>query len=175
MDMKTNKIFKGLGLALVALATLATTSCKDEPDAYEIADGKPSVRFIRPVSAASRDSIITSATMQTTICLVGENLRSVTGINVWENTYKNVAHYKLNEDNGTIAGQLYPLSKGVNSIQLSRELPVEVNGDEYSLMVYIQAPYDQQPVIRDGDFYGSYYVDNCRLVPVGSTVATEVN
>ncbi len=103
-----------------------------------------------------------------------ENRRSVTGINVWENTYKNVAHYKLNEDNGTIAGQLYPLSKGVNSIQLSRELPVEVNGDEYSLMVYVQAPYDQQPVIRDGDFYGSYYVDNCRLVPVGTTVEPEV-
>lgn len=78
--MKTNKIFKGLGLALVAFAALATTSCEDEPDAYEIADGKPTIKFIRPVSAASRDSIITSASMRSTICLVGENLRSVTGL-----------------------------------------------------------------------------------------------
>jgi len=78
--MKQNKIFKALSLALVALAALATTSCKDEPDAYKIADGKPTVKFIRPVSADSKDSLITSASMQSTICLVGENLRSVTGI-----------------------------------------------------------------------------------------------
>ena len=78
--MKTNKIIKRLSLALVGFAALATTSCKDEPDAYKIADGKPSVMFIRPVNAASKDSIITSASMQTTVCIVGENLRSVTGL-----------------------------------------------------------------------------------------------
>lgn len=78
--MKTNKIFKGLSLALVAFAALATTSCKDEPDAYKITDGKPTIRFVRPVNAASKDSIITSASMQATICLVGENLRSVTAL-----------------------------------------------------------------------------------------------
>ena len=78
--MKTNKIFKGLSLALVALATLATTSCKDEPDKYEIADGRPTISFIRPVSVSSCDSIITAASMQSTICIVGENLRSVTGL-----------------------------------------------------------------------------------------------
>ena len=78
--MKTNKIIKRLSLALVGFAALATTSCKDEPDAYKIADGKPTVMFIRPVNAASRDSIITSASMQTTVCIVGENLRSVTGL-----------------------------------------------------------------------------------------------
>jgi hypothetical protein len=62
----------------------------------------------------------------------------------------------------------------MNEIQLSRELPVEVNGTSYSILAYIQAPYDEQPVIRDGDFHGYYYVDNCRLVPVGTTVGTEV-
>ena len=78
--MKTNKIFQGITLALVAFAALTTTSCKDEPDAYEIADGRPTINFIRPVSASSCDSIITSASMQSTICIVGENLRSVTGL-----------------------------------------------------------------------------------------------
>ncbi|MBR1389276.1 MAG: IPT/TIG domain-containing protein [Prevotella sp.] len=78
--MKTNKIFKGITLALVAFAALTTTSCKDEPDAYEIAYGIPSINFIRPVSASSCDSIITSASMQSTICIVGDNLRSVTGL-----------------------------------------------------------------------------------------------
>ena len=54
--MKTKNIFKGLSLALVAFAALATTSCKDEPDAYQIQGGKPTISFIRPVSASSRDS-----------------------------------------------------------------------------------------------------------------------
>ena len=78
--MKTKNIFKGLSLALVAFAALATTSCKDEPDAYQIQGGKPTISFVRPVSASSRDSIITAASMQSTICIVGENLRSVTAL-----------------------------------------------------------------------------------------------
>ena len=45
--MKTNNIFKGLCLALAACASLAVTSCKDEPDAYEIQGGKPTIKFIR--------------------------------------------------------------------------------------------------------------------------------
>ena len=105
---------------------------------------------------------------------VTENARNVKGKNVWENTYKNVAHYMINEGSGNIAGKMYQLSKGMNEIHLSRELPVEVNGTSYSILAYIQAPYDAQPIIRDGDFYGYYYVDNCRLVPVGSTVTPEV-
>lgn len=76
--MKTNKIFKGLCLTLAACASLAVTSCKDEPDAYEIQSGKPTINFIRPVSADSRDSIITAASMRSTVCVIGENLRSVT-------------------------------------------------------------------------------------------------
>ena len=75
-----NKIFKGLTLAAVALATLATTSCKDEPDAYEIQDGRPTINFVRPVNVDQKDSIITAASMRSTVCIVGENLRSVTAL-----------------------------------------------------------------------------------------------
>ena len=76
--MKTNNIFKGLCLALAVCASLAVTSCKDEPDAYEIQGGKPTINFIRPVSVEAKDSIITAASMRSTVCVVGENLRSVT-------------------------------------------------------------------------------------------------
>ena len=78
--MKTNKIFKGMSIAAVAMAALATTGCKDQPEAYQIQSGTPTVNFIRPVAAESKDSIITEASMQSTICIVGENLRSVTGL-----------------------------------------------------------------------------------------------
>ena len=58
----------------------AVTSCKDEPDAYEIQGGKPTINFIRPVSVEAKDSIITAASMRSTVCVVGENLRSVTAL-----------------------------------------------------------------------------------------------
>ena len=74
--MKMNNIFKGISFAMVALAALTTTSCKDEPDAYKIADGTPVVNYIRPVDASAKDSLLTSAALRSTICIVGENLRS---------------------------------------------------------------------------------------------------
>lgn len=79
--MKNNKIFKGLSLALAVLATMATTSCKDQPDAYEIADGKPTVYYIRPADVASSDSLLTQASMGTLVCIVGDNLQSIVKLN----------------------------------------------------------------------------------------------
>lgn len=78
--MKTNRIFRGLSFTLAALALMGTTACQDEPDKYEIADGLPTVNYIRPVSLASSDSLLTEASMGTTLCLVGENLRSITAL-----------------------------------------------------------------------------------------------
>ena len=73
-----NKIFKGLSLVMVACAMLAVTSCEDEPDKYEISDGTPTIRYIRPVNVESADSLLTGAYMDNNICIVGENLRSIT-------------------------------------------------------------------------------------------------
>lgn len=53
------------------------TSCEDEPDKYEIAEGLPTVRYVRLTDSEVADSLITGAYMSNTICLVGENLRSV--------------------------------------------------------------------------------------------------
>ena len=76
--MKANNIFKALSLSLALVALTTTVGCEDEPDAYEIAEGKPTINFIRPVSADQKDSIITSASLRSTIVVIGENLRSVT-------------------------------------------------------------------------------------------------
>jgi hypothetical protein len=54
------------------------TSCEDEPDKYEISDGTPTIRYIRPVNIESADSILSGAFMDNNICIVGENLRSIT-------------------------------------------------------------------------------------------------
>ena len=73
-----NKIFKGLYIALAACSMIGFTACEDEPDKYEISGGKPTIRYIRPVNVESADSILTGAYMDNNICIVGENLRSIT-------------------------------------------------------------------------------------------------
>ncbi len=87
--MKIAKYNKGFFLALAALAGLTLTSCKDEPDKYEVAGGTPSINYIRCLSTEivgnnddpdthyTNGELVTSASPQSLLCLVGENLRSV--------------------------------------------------------------------------------------------------
>lgn len=105
---------------------------------------------------------------------VAANVKYVDGYNATPFNHYNVTLYKLTDDNNNVAGKQYSLSKGVNNIHLSRELPVAVDGANYSILAYVLAPFESQPIIRDDDYRGYYYVDNCRLVPVGTTVQPEV-
>lgn len=68
---------KVLLLLVAVVAGGMFTSCEDEPDKYEIAEGLPTVRYVRMTDPEVADSLITGAYMSNTICLVGENLRSV--------------------------------------------------------------------------------------------------
>lgn len=76
---------KNINGALFAMTLVAAsagfTSCEDEPDKYEVAGGTPTIDYVRPVDAASKDSLLTGASLNNTICIVGRNLRSVTKIN----------------------------------------------------------------------------------------------
>lgn len=86
---KINQYTKGLLFAVLAVAGLTLTSCKDQPDKYEVADGTPSVDYIRCLSTeitSSRDAadmhytngeLVEQASPQSTIALIGSNLRSV--------------------------------------------------------------------------------------------------
>ena len=67
------------GLYAAALMTLALgfTACEDEPDRFELADGTPTVYYVRPINVEAADSLLTSAYMGNSICIVGDNLRSV--------------------------------------------------------------------------------------------------
>ncbi len=76
-----------LGMAVVASAMF--TSCADEPDKYEATDGVPVVKYIRCLSTEVKGNndaedmhytngeLVTSASPGNTLCLIGENLRSV--------------------------------------------------------------------------------------------------
>ena len=59
---------------LFAAAALGFASCEDYPDAFVLADGVPTVQYVR---YADRDVLIEQAYMGEVVCLVGDNMRSV--------------------------------------------------------------------------------------------------
>lgn len=71
--MKTVKTYIKSFVLLSALCA-GFSSCDDQPTAFELADGVPTLHFVR---YADRDIAISQAYMEEAICLVGENLRSV--------------------------------------------------------------------------------------------------
>ena len=58
----------------MAAVAFGFASCEDYPDAFELADGVPTVHYVR---YADRDVLIEQAYMGEVVCFVGENLRSV--------------------------------------------------------------------------------------------------
>lgn len=79
INMKMKNI-KWSFLLILGLLGISITSCVDEPNAYKIAGGTPTISYIRPVSVLSKDSLLVEAPMNSTICIVGNNLRSIVGI-----------------------------------------------------------------------------------------------
>ena len=65
------------------------SSCKDQPDKYEVADGTPTVNYVRCLSSEVKNNndasdmhytngeLVIEASPQSTLALIGENLRSV--------------------------------------------------------------------------------------------------
>lgn len=78
--MKMKNINRTMFAVALAAVSAGFTSCKDEPDKYETTGGAPTIDYIRPVDAASKDSLLTGASLNNTICIVGRNLRSVKAI-----------------------------------------------------------------------------------------------
>lgn len=75
--MKIKKYFSWMALSLMAVSSVSLTSCEDEPDKFELTCGVPTVEYIRPGTAAAADSLLSEASMGSTVCLVGNNLTSI--------------------------------------------------------------------------------------------------
>ena len=75
--MKSNKYMNWFLASVLALAGVFVGACEDEPDKYEVAGGVPVVKYVRVPDLAVSDSLLSGAYMSNTICLVGENLRSI--------------------------------------------------------------------------------------------------
>lgn len=145
---KINQYTKGLLFAALAVAGLSLTSCKDQPDAYKVADGTPSINYVRCLSTeitSTRDAedmhytvgeLVESASPQNTLCLVGENLRSV--YELYFNDCKAVLNTSYITDNALIVD----VPKSVPKEVTNKIYMVTKDGQtvDYDFTVEIPAP-----------------------------------
>jgi hypothetical protein len=175
MNIKSNKWI--LGAAALVLGCTAV-SCEDEPDKFELTDGVPVVKFIRMTDPASADSLITGAYMESTICLVGENLTSI------REMYFNDQKAILNTSYITKNTLVVDVPKVIPSTVTDKIYMITAQNDTVTYDFNVVVP---SPVIssmscewaKPGDevtIYGRYFIDDPskRLTvtfPDGSTVS----
>jgi hypothetical protein len=148
-----------LGLALVALAACNTDKL-DYPDAYKVADGIPVVKSIR---YANTDTYITQAYMNETVCLLGDNLRSVTQL--WFNDQKATLNTSYITDNTLLVSvpKNYP-QKRTDKIYLITKN--EADTVKYDFVVLPPLPNvasmsnEWAAVGEEVTIYGDYFIDD---------------
>lgn len=70
-------IVKNTFLVLAAaLVAFGFNSCKQDPYKYAVTKGQPVIKYVITTDPAAADSVITEASTEAVICIVGENLRS---------------------------------------------------------------------------------------------------
>ena len=157
-----NKIFKGLYIALAACSMIGFTACEDEPDKYEISGGKPTIRYIRPVNVESADSILTGAYMDNSICIIGENLRSITKMFFNDQEAKLIPSFITDNTMivtvpGDIPGEVFNKIFMINNANdtTTYDFKVLVPGPNINSMSNEWAKGGEQATI-----YGNYFVDD---------------
>lgn len=166
---------KGLFLTAVALmGAMVFTSCEDEPDKYEVADGTPSINYIRCLSSEvkgnndaddthyTQGELVTSASPQSTLCLVGENLRSV--YELYFNDKKAVLNNSYITDNtlivdvpkdvpGKVTNKIYMITQAKDT--LTYDFQVIISAPEINSMSNEYAEPGSRVTI-----YGKYIIDD---------------
>ena len=157
-----NKIPFSLFCLIGLVASFSMASCEDEPDKYEVAEGLPTVRYIRSPYAVSADSLITEASTGTTICLVGENLRSIYEL------YFNDVQAILNSSYMTDNTVIVDVPQSIPTEVSNKMYMVTRNGEtvEYDFSVTVPAPTlttmscEYAPAGSEVTITGNYFVDD---------------
>lgn len=159
----TDKYIRSLFLTSMAVVCgLAMTSCEDEPDKYKVAEGKPSVNYVRLPNLSASDSLITEASLQTTVCLVGNNLRSV--YELYFNDQKAVLNSSYITDNTLIVD----IPKGIPEVTTNKIYMVTQSKDTvtFDFGVVVPAPVVSSMSCEYAEpgskvsFSGQYFVDD---------------
>lgn len=152
----------GLFGAIVAIVGFGMIACEDEPDKYEVADGLPTVRYIRSPKATAADSLITAASTGSTICMVGENLRSI--YELYFNDQKAILNNSYMTDNivlvdvpqtipGVVSDKIYMITQSKDTV--TYDFSVTVPSPTLTAMSCEYAPAGSEVTIT-----GNYFVDD---------------
>ena len=163
-----------LFLFLAVCLGLSLTSCEEDPDKFELADGNPELFYVRTTAPESADSLIVAAYMDNVICLVGDNLRSIREL--YFNDQKAVLNTSFITEHTLI-------------VNVPKTIPAEVTNKIYMVSSEDTVAYDfgvlvPSPVVRSmsceyahvGDevtLYGDYFIDDPN-VPLTISMAGNV-
>lgn len=159
---------------IAAVAVLSFSSCADEPDKYKVAGGTPTINYIRNLGSeisTSKDAddmvytngqLVTSATPQSTLCFVGENLRSV--YELYFNDKKAVLNNSYMTDNTLIV----QVPKDVPNLVSDKIYMITQSKDTvtYDFKVVIDAPQvasmsnEHELINKEATLYGRYFVND---------------
>jgi len=159
--MKTKKYFNWLLTGLLLVTAFVATSCKDEPYKYEIQGGEPVISYIRSPYLATSDSLMTSAYMGNTICIVGDNLRSI--VELYFNDQKAVLNTSYITDHTILVD--VPNSLPENPTDKIYMITSSNNTVEYDFSVIIPKPEvssmsnEWARVGEEVTIYGDYFLD----------------
>lgn len=157
-DMKKNILNT---LILAAAACLSFIACKDEPYRYEMTSGKPEILFIRPAGVA-KDTLLTEAYMGSSLCIVGNNLRST--YKVFFNDQEAILNSSYITDNtmlldvpntipGEVSNKIYFITKGDGATEY--DFKVRVPGPTITSM-----DCEWLPEGSSAKLLGDYFIDD---------------
>ena len=178
--MKNIMILKKTAVLAAAIAGMALASCEQQPGKYEMSDGVPEVRYVRPVNVDASDSLMTGAYMDNQICIVGENLRSI--YELWFNDRKAILNTSFITDNTlivTVPGELPgKVTNMMYMVTASRDTV------KYEFNVLVPAPVlnsmscEYTPAGESATIYGDYLLDDANqpleIVFSGDVPVTEI-
>ena len=154
---------------------ISLTSCEDEPDKYVVANGFPTVKYVRVTDIAASDSLLTGAYMSSNICLVGENLRSI--YELYFNDQKAVLNTSYITDHTLIVD----VPKDIPSVVTDKIYMVTQSKDtvKYDFKVLVPSPTVNSmscEFTKPGNevtLYGDFFIDDPN-VPLTITMAGNV-
>lgn len=149
-------------VAALAMMGCFMTACEDQPDKYEIADGVPALKYVRSPLPEEADSLLVGAYLGNTVCLVGDNLRSIYEL------YFNDQKATLNTSYMTDHTILVDIPKNIPEEVTNKIYMITKSGEkvDFDFSVMVPAPVvssmscEYAPAGSEAVLYGDYFVDD---------------
>lgn len=149
-------------VAALAMMGCFMTACEDQPDKYEIADGVPTLKYVRSPLPEEADSLLVGAYLGNTVCLVGDNLRSIYEL------YFNDQKATLNTSYMIDHTVLVDIPKNIPEEVTNKIYMITKSGEkvDFDFSVMVPAPVvssmscEYAPAGSEAVLYGDYFVDD---------------